>query len=168
MLVRDLCVSLFVEEPGEVLRHRRYLGPLDIDLSLLTLGDDEVYLTQLVTRTIIVEAPLRPAPLLALKSRAQDYLGDLGQVPDVLRGVPARVEERRALGLHVWHPLLDLQDLLEPLLQGFLVAHQVGVLHHRLLDLLLKLVGVLPSCLSNGSRTRCFSVSIWEESISVE
>ena len=76
MLVRDLCVSLFVEEPGEVLRHRRYLAPLDIDLSLLTLGDDKVYLTQLVARTIIVEAPLRPAPLLALKSRAQDDLGD--------------------------------------------------------------------------------------------
>src|SRR4051794_13098998 len=126
-----------------MLRHRRYLPPLDADLSLLVLLHDEVYLTQLVVHPLVVQSPLCAALLRTLEGGTQDDLRDLGQVADVLRCVPARVEERRAMGLYIRHPFLDRQDLLEPLLQRLLVPHQVGMLHHCLLDLLLELVRVL-------------------------
>src|SRR4051794_26448299 len=99
VLIGSLSGSLLVEQPGEMLRHRRYLPPLDADLSLLILLHDEVYLTQFVVRPVVVQPPLRPTSLRTLEGRAQYDLGDLSKVPDVLCGVPSRVEERRAVGL---------------------------------------------------------------------
>ena len=69
VLVRDLCVSLFVEQPGEMLRHRRYLAPLYTNIALLVLLHDEVYLAQLVARPVVVEAPLG-APRRSVRSMA--------------------------------------------------------------------------------------------------
>src|SRR3712207_9040909 len=87
--------DLAIQERGKMLRHRRYLAPLDADLALLVLLDYEVDLGELVVRTVEVEAPLGPPSLLALQRRPEADLGDLDQIPYVLRRVPAGVEEPR-------------------------------------------------------------------------
>src|SRR5215210_1136928 len=82
--------DLAFDQRGQVLRHRRYLTPLDADLALVgVLLDDEVDLAELLVWAVEVEAPLRPAALLALERGAEDDLGDLDQIPYVLRRVPA-------------------------------------------------------------------------------
>src|SRR5918997_4218638 len=142
LAARHVCPFVF-DRGGGVLGHRGYLPPLDADLALPVLRDNEVDLAELLVGAVEVEAPLGTPSLLALQRRAEDDLGDLDQVPDVLRGVPARVEEARPPHLDVGQPVLERQDLAEPLLEGVFVAHQVGVLHHRLLELLLHEVGAL-------------------------
>src|SRR5215216_2193409 len=87
--------DLAFDQRGQVLRHRRYLSSLDADLALGALLDDEVDLAELLVWTVEVEAPLRPAALLALERGAEDDLGDLDQIAYVLRRVPAGVEEPR-------------------------------------------------------------------------
>src|SRR3712207_3834907 len=96
-----------IEERGKVLRHRPYLPPLDADLPLLVLLDDEVDLAELVVRAVEVEAPLGPPSLLALQRRPEDDLGDLDQIPYVLRRVPAGVEEPRPPHLDVRQAVLE-------------------------------------------------------------
>src|SRR5215203_266561 len=135
--------DLAFDQRSQVLRHRRYISPLDADLALGALPDDEVDLAELFVWTVEVEAPLRPAALLALERGAEDDLGDLDQIAYVLRRVPAGVEEPRPPHLDVGQPVLERQDLLEALLERVLIAHEVCVLHHRFLELLLHEVRAL-------------------------
>src|ERR687893_1512738 len=126
-----------------MLRHRLYLPPLDADLALTILLYDEVDLPQLLVRAVVVQPPLRSAPLFALQGCPEDDLGDLDQVPYVLRRVPPGVEEPRPPHLDVRQTVLEREHLSETLLQGLLVTHEVRVLHHGPLQLLLHEVGAL-------------------------
>src|SRR4028119_1835862 len=127
----------------QVLGHRRDLPPLDADLALPVLSDYKVDSPELVVGTVVVEPPLGTPVLLALQRGPQDDLAYLHEVPDVLRRVPAGVEEPGAGHAHLRQPVLEVQDLAEPLLQGVPISHEVGVLHHRRLELLLDKVGAL-------------------------
>src|SRR5918997_4839611 len=110
LAARHVCDLVF-DQGVEVLRHRRYLPPLDADLALPVLCDNEVDLAELLVGAVEVEAPLGTPSLLALQRRAEDDLGDLDQVPDVLRGVPPGVEEAGPPHPYVWQPVLWRQGL---------------------------------------------------------
>src|SRR5215212_8299877 len=139
------CLRLrLLYERRQVFRHRRYLAPLDADLALLVLLDYKVDPAQLLVRPVEVQSPLGPAALLALQGRPDDDLRDLDQVAHVLGRVPARVEEPGPWNAYLRQPILEREYLAQALLEGVPVAHQVSMLHHTLLELLLDQVRALP------------------------
>src|SRR5215218_6429293 len=130
-------------ERRQVFWHRRYLAPLDADLALPVLLDYKVDLAELLVRPVEVQSPLGTAALLALQGGPDDDLRDLNQVAYVLGRVPARVEEPGPRNAYLRQPVLEREYLAQALLEGVSVAHQVRMLHHSLLELLLDQVRAL-------------------------
>src|SRR5215213_9342822 len=93
--------------------------------------------------TTLFQSPLGPAALLTLQGRPDDDLRDLDQITYVLGGVPARIEEPGSRNAYLRQPVLEREYLAESLLERIPVAHQIRVLHHRLLELLLDQVWAL-------------------------
>src|SRR5215218_3310047 len=138
------CLRLrLLYERRQVFGHRRYLAPLDADLALLVLLDYKVDLAKLLVRPVEVQSPLGTAALLALQGRPDNDLRDLDQVTHVLGRVPAWIEEPGSRNAYLRQPVLEREYLAQPLLEGVPVAHQVRMLHHRLLELLLDQVRAL-------------------------
>src|ERR687897_485797 len=138
------CLRLrLLYERCQVFGHRRYLAPFDADLALPVLLDYKVDLAELLVGPVEVQSPLRPAALFALQGSPDDDLRDLDQVTHVLRRVPAGVEEPGPGDAYLRQPVLEREYLAESLLEGVSVAHQVRMLHHRFLELLLDQVRAL-------------------------
>ena len=91
----------------------------------------------------IVLAEVAAAAFLPLDGRARDRLGHRQQVPQVDRRVPAGVILAVAFDADARLPLVERRDLHERVLHLGLEADDAHQVLHRLLEILLHLVGIL-------------------------